>query len=191
MTVENVHSLAKSGQLGNDLFFEGYCLSMAIDACFDTQDVPLAVYSANHVAVAAGEIGQEGIAADDLYELLGALVFKDTSPKDFNVQSYYFTSVDELRTDLTELRGTRTILLDVEDGRHSVGLKPAGDNPDEWQIVGTHQIIAIKTDDSLLDIQCMAEPETITTEQVWEYLAANNSPEAQEYTALIFPPEPS
>lgn len=191
MTVENIYNLAKNSQLGQSLGFEGYCITAAIDACFVSHDIPAIVYASNLAAVSAGEIGQEGNVTDVFYELLGSLAFKDPSPQDFMSTPYYFTSLKELRTDLAELRGKATILLDVNDGQHSVGLKPVGDNPDEWCIVGTHQIIAVEMDDSPLDIQGIIEPETITTKQVWEYLQANNSPEAAQQTTVVFPLEPA
>ncbi len=191
MTAENMYNLAKDGLLGRQLSFEGYCVSAAIDACFASRNVPIAVYAANHEAVAAGEIGHEGRATDKFYDMLGSYVFEDSSPEDFMSVPYNFTSLDDLRTDLAELRGKATILLDVEDGQHSVGLKPVGDNLDEWQIVGTRQIIAVAMHNRPLDIQGIITPETITTEQVWQYLQVNNSPEVEQQSAVIFPPEPS
>lgn len=191
MTSHNLFHLAEAGQLGQSLGFEGYCISAAIDACFIVQDVPAAVYKANMTAVAEGEIGQENKATDRFYELLGSLAFKDSAPKGFMSVPYYFTDLHELQADLTELRGKSTILLDVNDGKHSVGLKPVGENADEWSIVGTHQIVAVTLKGEPIDVQCMIEPEIITTAQVWDYLVANNSPGAERQIALVFPPEPS
>ena len=190
MTAFNLYNFAKSGRLGENGDFPGYCVAGAIDACFDLRDVPLEVYTANEEAVAKSEVGGEGESTDNLYRLLGALVFKSEHPSEFSAIPYYFSSLEELRTDLEELRNKATILLDVNDGLHSVGLKPIGDNRDEWQMVGTDQIVAVMFEDGL-DVQCMAEPETITTEQVWEYLCSNNSPQAEQQSALVFPPEPA
>jgi hypothetical protein len=133
MTAQNLYRLAEAGRLGQSLFFEGYCVSAAIDACFKTQDVPEEVYVANQDAVAEGDIGQEGKATDRFYELLGSLVFKANSAENFIALPYYFANLEELRSDLAELRGNATILLDVNDGLHSVGLKPVGNNADEWR----------------------------------------------------------
>lgn len=191
MTTQNLLLLAKTEKLGQSLKFEGYCMSAAIDACFVTHAVPVEVYEANRAAVAAGEISNEGPATDSFYELLGSLAFKIPQAEEFVALPYYFTSLDELSADLKELRGKSTILLDLKDDQHSVGLKPIGDNPDEWQIVGEHQIIAVKSLGGPMDVQGIIEPKTITTEQVWKYLVSNNSPEASQQTAQVFPPEPS
>ncbi len=190
MTTQNLFHLAKAGKLGQSLSFEGYCVSAAIDACFESHDVPTEVYEANRTAVEEGELGNEGSATDRFYELLGSLAFMATHPEEFRAVPYYFNNLEELRTDLEELRGNSTILLGVNDDLHSVGLKPIGDNPDKWKIVGTHQLIAVKSLCGPMDVQDILEPETITTSQVWDYLVANNSHEAGQQTALIFPPEP-
>ena len=191
MTAQNLFCLAKKGLIGQSPSFEGYCVSAAIDACFDIQDVPVAVYSANIAAFAKGELGREGKATDRFNELLGSLAFRDSSEVDFVPLPYYFASLKEFQTDLAELRNKKTILLDVNDGLHSVGLKPVGDNAAEWQIVGTHQIVAAASKGKRLDVQCMTEPEIMTTEQVWNYLLANNLPGAEQQTAIVFPAEPA
>lgn len=191
MTTENLLNLAQKGKLGQSIDFEGYCVSAAIDACFDTHNVPVEVYKANHAAVMKDEINNEGKATDRFYELLASLAFRDPSPKEFKTPQYCFNNLDELRADLREIRRDRsTILLDVNDGFHSVGLKPVGDNPDEWQIVGAHQIIAAATEGEPIDVHGISKPKTVSTEQVWEYLRAENSPNAEQQTASIFPPEP-
>lgn len=192
MTTENIFNLAKNGKLGRDLDLKGYCVSAAIDACFTAHSVPVEVYDANYTAVMNGEIDNEGAATDRFYELLGSLAFKSSSPEELNQQPYYFADLEELRADLGELRNQATILLDTtnSNGMHSVGLKPAGDNPDEWQIVGAHQLVASLSAGKPMDVTGMITPNIINTEQVWEYLRANNPPDIERQTALIFPPEP-
>lgn len=189
MTSQNMYRLAEAGRLGQSPNFGGYCVSAAIDACFDRRDVPLKVYNANLLAFNNGEIGHESTYTDNYYQLLGSLVFGDKKPQEFAATPYVFGSYSELRTDLQGLRDTATVLLDVEDGRHSVGLKPYGNIPDEWQIVGSHQIIAV-AHAGKLDIQCLIEPEPVTTKQVWDYLRQNNSLKNVSRTGLVFPPEP-
>ncbi|HUP26606.1 MAG TPA: hypothetical protein VM124_03120, partial [Candidatus Limnocylindrales bacterium] len=158
MSIKNLFELASSGALGlEELHFPGNCMSAAIDAVFETRSVPAEVYEANRIA-AATELGAEGDASDQLYHLLGSLVFEKPNPEDFFPQDYWFTNLDELEADLAELRGNATILLDTEDGKHSVGLKPIGEDPDKWQIVGIHQIIATKSLDGPVEVQCLAEP---------------------------------
>ncbi|MDB5162711.1 MAG: hypothetical protein JWO54_204 [Candidatus Saccharibacteria bacterium] len=166
MTTENLYNLAEAGKLGRSLNFEGYCLSAAIDSCFNNHSVPLEVYEANQLAVTENEIGNEGIATDTFYQLLGRLAFKDGSPEAFMAVPYYLTNLEELQTDLSELRGNATILLDTHNGAHSVGLKPVGNNYDDWQIVGTHQIVAAAVEGEALDVQGMITPEIMKTEQV-------------------------
>lgn len=190
MTAFNMYRLAETGQLGQSMFFGGYCTSAAIDACFNTHDVPVEVYAANRAAVTEGELGREGVATDKFYELLGSLAFNDSSAVNFAALLYYFTNLEEFKTDLAALRHKATVLLDTNDGLHSVGLKPVGVDANKWKIVGTHQIVAVEFEDGPLDVQCMVEPETISTEEVWEYLLSNNSPGAKQQTALVFPAEP-
>lgn len=190
MTAQNLLNLAESGALGReDLHFSGYCIAAGIDACFEKRDVPVEVYAANRTG-AETELGQGGEASNRLFSLLGELVFKGSDPEEF-AQDYWFTTFEEMQTDLAELRGGATILLDIEDGKHSVGLKPVGEDPDKWQLVGIHQIIAVASLDGTVEVQGLAEPETITTEQVWEYLISHNSPERKKRTALVFPAEPA
>lgn len=191
MTSQNLFELAKSGQLGTDkLDFPGYCLAAAIDATFDRVDVPVEVYRANQAAVASGEMGSEASATDTFYNLLGQLVFDDPDPATFDARSCSFSTIDELRDDLGGLRNKSTILLDVEGGKHVVGLKPVGENSETWQSTGLHQIVAAQTVGQPVEVQCLLEPETITTEQVWSLLRANNPAETDVYTGLVFPPEP-
>lgn len=192
MTEKNLFKLAQAGDLGTEkLTFPGFCLAASIDACFMEKDVPLEVYLANKDADTAGEIGCEGEATDRLYNLLAELVFAAEKPEEFVAQPYFFTTEEEMRTDLLELRGKATVLLDTEGGKHCVGLRPYGDNPNEWQIVGIHQVIAVKPVGQPINVQCLIEPRVITTEQVWEYLCSNNPPDVKTPTALIFPAEPA
>jgi hypothetical protein len=186
MTSENLFHLAETGKLGQRMDFGGYCMPAAIDSCFEHYNVPLEVYEANRLCFDQDMIERDGDVTEELYQLIAQLAFKSTDPELY----YYFNNLEELRTDLSELRGHKTILLDTNDAKHSVGLKPFGKDPDEWQIVGSHQIIAAKTNFETLDVQCMAEPEVIATEQVWEYLLANNSPDIMQQTAIVFPAEP-
>ena len=190
MTTENLYNLAETSKLGQNVSYAGYCIAAAVDSSFNRIKVPLAVYEANQVAYVEGEVGQEGEATDKFYHLLGRLAFEDEDPASFMHIPYYFTTLEELVKDLSKLRGKKTILLDTCDQTHSVGLKPVGDNPDNWQIVGTHQIVAVQRIGEPIEFQGMIKPETITTEQVWEYLLANNSPDATIQTAMIFPVEP-
>lgn len=190
MTAQNFYELARSETIskGGPLF-EGYCMPAAIDACFTEHDVPPWVYEASYLALKADGAGGTGSATDEMLRLMGQLIFGVDDPR-FRPTVYTFSSEKDLYEDLAEIRKIGTILLDVNDEIHSVGLKPHGNNPDEWQIVGTHQVIAVSYNGKL-DVQCIVEPEILTTGDVWKYLVGNNPPETESYTALVFPPEPS
>ncbi len=191
MTTQNMFELARNGEIDcRGLQFPGYCTAGAIDACFDTLIVPVEVYKANGAA-ALTELGTNGPATDKFYNLLGELVFKDPNPEEFTFTEFWFTTLSEFKADLQELRDKATILLDLKGGTHCAGLKPVGEHPDSWQIVGVLQIIAVSSPDGPVEVQKVAEPETLTTEQVWDYMLQNNPPDCVKYNALVFPPEPT
>ena len=188
MTSENLFHLAETGKLDHRWDFGGYCLAAAIDSCFNHHNVPLEVYEANRLCFDENMVERDENTTDELYQRIAQLAFKSTDPELY----YYFDSIEELRTDLLELRGRKTILLDTNDAKHSVGLKPFGEDLNTWQVVGLDQIVAAQDQANfeISDVQYMAKPAVVTTDQVWEYLLANNSPGTTQQTAIVFPAEP-
>lgn len=191
MTVQNMERLARKGYLGHHLGFNGFCLAAAIDACFEVRCVPRSVYGANFAAVAAGEMGNEGVLTQEFYEALGRTVFGCADPQDFAPDPYGFSDREELVRDLAELRGRATVVLDTNDGQHSVGLKPHDGDGDLWTIVGTHQLVAIAVQGKKqLIVQGVVDPQPVTPAQVWSYLIEQNPQTQGALSALVFPPEP-